>query len=74
MSNKIQITTFGNGHGLQERACAAMDLRAEKMGRLAAKTLLERIKNKKADNHTTQIISGNLIAYGQNTGSKRLQW
>ncbi|UOY04954.1 LacI family transcriptional regulator [Muricauda sp. SCSIO 64092] len=74
LANKVQITTFGNLHSLQERACAAMDLRAEKVGQLAAKTLLKRIKNKKIDNHSTQIVTGNLIAYGQNTGPKALQW
>ncbi len=64
--DNIQVATLGNTNLLKRLPCASIDLQAEKIGQLTAKTLLKRIKAKRYKDYFTKLIEGNLINYDLN--------
>ncbi|WP_431126104.1 LacI family DNA-binding transcriptional regulator [Flagellimonas flava] len=59
--DNIQVATFGNINLLKRLPCASIDLQAKKIGRITARTLLDRIKDRKINYNGTRLIKGNLL-------------
>ncbi|MEM9649078.1 MAG: LacI family DNA-binding transcriptional regulator [Bacteroidota bacterium] len=65
--DKLQIVTFGNTNLLKQiPPNAAMDLQAEKIGEITAKTLLKQILPRRNKKYCTKLVQGSLVNYNLN--------